>query len=80
MNSKLKDGTHFKYVSFKESIKDMRLCALHINELNNVEIRFESLYNVKVFDRVSYKDQTGVLHDMLLLIKVSKINLFVRIE
>ena len=80
MNLKLVDRTHFKYMSFKESTKNIRLCALHVNELNNVETRFESLYNAKVFDIVSYKGKSGVLQDMLLSIKISKVNLFVGVK
>ena len=80
MKMKFSDGNHFKYISFKESIKDTRIYALYINEMYNVEIRFEALYNAKVFDRVSYNRKTRVLRDMLLSIKVGKTSLFVGVE
>jgi len=47
-------NTKFKYISFKESTSNQRLGALHINEMNNVETRFELFENAKVMDQVTY--------------------------
>ena len=58
---KFGNGKHFCYISFKESSLDIRICSLHINEMNNEETRFESLFNAKVFDRVKYQGQIGSL-------------------
>ena len=63
---KFRNRKHFCYISFKESLPKIRVCALHINEMNNVETRFESLFNAKVGDRVKFEGKIGLLRDMML--------------
>jgi len=35
------DGSNFTYVSFKKSIADTRIGSLHINNINNIEVKYE---------------------------------------
>ena len=77
---KFGNGKNLRHISFKESSPDIRLCALHINEMNNVETRFESLLNARVEDRVKFKGKIGTLRDMILSVKNNKVQLFVRVK
>ena len=52
---KFGNGKNLRYISFKESLLDIRLYALHINKINNVEIQFKSLFNIRVEDRVKFE-------------------------
>ena len=64
----------------KESTSDIRLGALQINELNNVETRFENLKNTLVFDRVTCKRKTASLCEIFLDAKVNNRQLFFGVE
>ena len=77
---KFGNGKHFHYILFKESSPEIRVCTLHINEMNNVETYFESLFNAKVGDRVKFKGKIGILRDMILSIKLNKAHLFVGVK
>ena len=45
--------------------------------MNYIDTRFEMIYNVNIFDRVTMNGKTGSLWDIMLSIKVNKIPLFV---
>ena len=77
---KIGSGKYFCYISFKESLPDVKLYILHISKMNNVETRFESLFNARVVDRVKSKREIGFLRDMILAVKVNKAQLFVGVE
>ena len=70
----------YKYISFKESISHIRLRALQINELNNIETRFKNLKNASVFDRVTYNGKTESFREMFLEVKVNNKLLFIEVE
>ena len=42
------DGNHSQYVSFKETNTDIRLGALHTNNIVNIKAKFEILEDVLV--------------------------------
>jgi len=77
---KFENGKKLRYISFKESLLDIRLYALHINEMNNVETQFESLLNARVKDRVKFEGKIGTLRDMILSVKQNKVQIFVGVE
>ena len=68
------------YISFKQSTSNIHFRALHINEMNNIEVRFEILFDIKELDRVEYEGKTCTLQEILLSIKCNKAPLFVAIE
>jgi hypothetical protein len=54
---KLGDGTHRRYMSFRGTAADDRLRTLYLNELNNVEVRFETLNSVNTNDLAMYNEE-----------------------
>jgi len=40
---------------FKYALSDMKLAALYINNVNNIEVYFETIENTAIFDKASYK-------------------------
>ena len=48
--------------------------------MNNVDTRFEMIYNTNIFDRVTMNSKKGSLWDIILSIKVNEILLFVGVE
>jgi len=73
-------GNGMKYISFKNSISDIRLGALQINKMNNVETRFESLQNINLFDHMIINSKTASLREMFLSMKINNTLLFIGVE
>ena len=48
--------------------------------MNNIDTKFEIIYNANVFDRITMNGKTRSLWDIILSIKVNKILLFVGVE
>ena len=80
MKIKIRNRKHFHYILFRESLPETKVCALHINEMNNIETRFQSLFNAKIGDRIKMNGNIGSLQDIILDIKVNKAPLFVGVE
>ena len=69
-----------KYISFKNTTLNNKVGALHLNNMNNIKVRFESLHNMNVFEEVTYEEKIGTIRDILLSIKYNKAQLFMGIE
>ena len=52
---------HIKYISFKNSNQKMRLSALHLNSLNNSQVKYKFLQNYSIYNKVEYKGKVGPL-------------------
>ena len=77
---KFRNSKNLRYISFKESSPDIWLYVLHINEMNNVETRFESLFNTRVEDRVKFEEKIEILRDIILSLKYNKAQLFIGVK
>ena len=60
-------------MSFRDTSADNQLETLHLNELNNIEVRFETLNGVNINSLAMFNDKQAGLKDILLEIKVNKI-------
>ena len=60
-------------MSFSDTIPNDKLGYLYLNEINNVDGRFEILNNVNINDNSMIKEDQAELRDHLLLIKVNNI-------
>ena len=69
-----------KYISFKHSSSNMYFGALYINEMNNIEVNFETLYNVAQTDQVKYEENISSVCEVLMEVKINKALLFVAVE
>ena len=69
-----------KYILFKYSISDTYFGVLHINEMNNLEVQFETLYDTKAVDRIEYKGKINTICKVLLSVKINKAPLFIVIK
>jgi len=69
-----------KYVSYKNTTSAERLASMYANECKNVKARYEILYDIKVDDWVTYKDNLYELKDLLLLQTANKIQLFLAVK
>ena len=67
-------------MSFRDTSADNQLGTLHFNELNNVEVRFETLNGVNINNLAMFNDKQAGLKDILLEIKVNKVQLFLSVE
>ena len=77
---KLGDRIHRRYISFHDTTVDDRLRILHLNELNNIKARFETLNGVNTNDLAIYNEEQAELQDILLIIKVNNIQLFIGVK
>jgi len=48
-------GENFTYISFCHASPNTKLKSLHINNYNNVEVRFETIKNVDILDQATYE-------------------------
>ena len=61
-----------KYISFKNTILDDKVGALHLNNMNNGKVRFEILHNTNIFKELTYEEKISMIRDILLSIKCNK--------
>jgi hypothetical protein len=47
-------GKGTKYILFKNRTLDVRLVVLHINEMNDVEVKYEYITNIDLSEEVKY--------------------------
>ena len=76
----VRNGKHGRYVSFKGIDSNNRIGCLHLNEMTNIQAKFDILERVNDSDEVEYKENKGELRDFLLDIKNGSIPLFIRVE
>ena len=70
-------GNGTKYISFQNSTSDTRLGALHVNSMNNMEVKYEYITNVDLLEEVEYQGKRMKFKEMILIIKVGgKKNIF----
>ena len=63
-----------KYISFKNSTSDVRLDVLYINEMNNIEVKYEFIKNVDLSEEIEYQDKTAKFKEMILEVKMGEKN------
>ena len=71
---------HFKYISFCHTSSDIKICSLYINEVNNVEVWYELLYEADIMEKVVYQEREGTLRDTILEIEYKRQLLFTGVE
>ena len=67
-------------MSFKDTSTNDKLGILHLNELNNISVRFETLNNVQTDELAIINKEQAELQDILLQIKVNDMPLFIGVE
>jgi len=71
---------HLKYISFRNASSNIKLGGLHINNVNNIEVRYKYLKNIKMTDLVEYDGKHEMLRDVILSVIVNNIPLSTRVE
>ena len=69
-----------KFISFKNITIDNKAGALHLNKVNNMLVRFESLLEVNTKEKVIYNGEKNNLRITLMVIKYNYAQLFVGVE
>ena len=67
-------------MTFRDTVPDNKLGYLYLNEINNIDRRFETLNNVNTNDNSIMKEEQTKLRDYLLSIKVNNTPIFIRVE
>ena len=70
----------FQYISFQNSDEQAKLGSLHINDINNVKIRYEFITQTDIEDKVILNRKVGLLRDIILSVKYVQCPLFIGIE
>ena len=73
-------NSHMKYIAFKETESQDRICCLYANKCRNVKGRFKILYNIKVNQLIPINKGLVILKDYLLDVKIGKLVLFIGVE
>ena len=63
---------YYKYILFRSTLSEMKMCSLHINNINNVLVKHEFINNASILDKVKYQEKTGILRDIILEVKNNK--------
>jgi len=58
----------------------MKIVSFHINNVNNVEVRYEYIENADMNDIVEYKGSKGTIRDILLDVKINEMPFFTGVE
>ena len=58
----------------------MKVACLHINNVNNIDIRYEHAKNADMNDIAEYKGQSRTIRDIFLNIKINNMLLFIGVE
>ena len=80
MNIEVGNGKYFCYVSFKYSLSQMKICSLHVNEVNNMDVRYEYFEDTDIEELVTFNNEKQILRDTLLSIKIGAKPLFKGVE
>jgi hypothetical protein len=59
---------------------DIRFTRLYISNINNVNIRYELLYNTEINDKVKFNKKIKTLRDTILSIQYKRLALFTGVE
>ena len=74
------NSNNYQYISFRNSILDIRLAGLHISNINNVNVWYELLYEVDINERVNYQGKNEILRDTILSMQYKGLVLFIEFE
>ena len=80
MISKLWDGNHTQYISFKETNENIQFRALYTNNIVNIKTKFEILEDVSVNQLVTVDRERFLLKGYLISLKSESNNLFIGAE
>ena len=80
MKLQLQDGKYTKYISFTVADLGIRLETLNLNNIRNMEKKYEILEVIDITNTVTIRKNNYQLKDYLLAIKVEKMNLFITIK
>ena len=50
----VENGKYFRYILFKNTLLEIKISSLYINNVNNVEVQYELLENAIIEDMVSH--------------------------
>ena len=80
MEKNLWEGDHTRYISFKATNANIRLRALHANNIVNIRDKYEILDNISVNQLVTVSRETIWLKDYLLGLKAGVDSIFLGAE
>ena len=63
------DGKFFQCISFHNSNSQAKMGSLHINNMNNIEVRYEFFTQIDMEDKVTLDRKVGSLQDAILNVK-----------
>ena len=76
----ISDKTNFLYISFRYALSDTKLVSIHINNINNVKVRFEIINKIDILDKARCNGTERIVRDLLLSIKHREAPLFISME
>ena len=68
-----------KYISFKD-MPNEKIASLHINNMNDILVRFESLIRINIQDKANYNGENNNIRNLLLKVKYNNAPLFTGVE
>ena len=77
---KIADMDDVKYISFKDTLLDNKIGSLHLNNMNDIPVRFESLVGVNVKDKVHYNRETNNVRNLLMKVQYDNAPLLTGVE
>ena len=76
-NCQFQSGKYAKYVFFKNTNLEIKLGTLYVNNLNNIQVKYEVLHNISVVETIKFESKEHSLRDAILNMKIGQNNLFV---
>ena len=69
-----------KYILLYQTLSNVKVTCLHINNVNNIDIRYEHVKNADMNDIAEHKEQSRTIRDIFLNIKINNMLLFTGVE
>ena len=79
-NIEVGNGKFYKHISLCNTTSDIKVASLYINNINNVEVKYEYIKNADINDIVELNGKKGTIRDIILDIKNRDMPLFTRVE
>jgi len=76
----IRNGKYFHYILFKYSSSEIKLGSLYINDVSNMEVRYEFIEDTTIDDLVEFKGKQETIRDALLSVKYNNHPLFTIVE
>ena len=69
-----------KYILFKDTSSNEKVVSLHINNMNDIPVRFKSFIGINIQDKANHNGNNDNIRNLLLKVKYNNALLLIGVE